>query len=97
MIITKRIVAAYAEAILDIMEHYPSKENTKNIFETLKDIYEQWDSRPDYDEATDLDMSAVLDHLSETARIYVENEDYLDFDCDEMVYGLFSIIGKQPK
>lgn len=97
-ILTKSIIAAYAGVILDIMEHQPSKENTKNISETIEELYADWDNLYDYGktpaEKADeyAEVATILDKLSTIAAEYVVADDYLDYDCDDMVYGLIQLI-----
>lgn len=97
-ILNKKIIASYAEVILDLMEHNPSKENTKNISETLEEIYEEWDEL--YSELTEdeivsyhyEDIYQILDKLTTIAAEYVVADAYLDYDNDDMVYGLIQLV-----
>lgn len=95
-IINKFIIASYAEVILDIMEHNPTKENTKNISETLEEIYEEWDefySDMDESEGAHYDeIYTILDKLTTIAAEYVVADAYLDYDNNDMVYGLIQLI-----
>lgn len=95
-IISKYIIASYAEAILDIMEHNPTKENTKNIRETLEEIYEEWDefcSTASEDESGKYDeIYTILDKLTAMSAEYVDAGDYLDFGNEYMVYGLRQLV-----
>lgn len=95
-IINKHIIALYAEVILDLMEHHPTKENTKNIRETLEEIYEEWDefySDAPKDELEKYDeIYTILDKLTTIAAEYVAADDYLDYDNDDMVYGLIQLV-----
>lgn len=95
-IISKYIIASYAEAILDIMEHNPTKENTKNIRETLEEIYEEWDefcSTVSEDESGKYgEIYTILGQLTAIATEYVEADDYLDYGHRTMVYELSQLI-----
>ena len=100
-VLDKTIIGAYAMAILDLMEHHPSKENTKNISETLEEIYEEWDeaySDMDESELAHYDeIYSILDKLTTIAAEYVVADCYLDYDNDDMVYGLIQLVGLGKK
>lgn len=96
-ILNKQIIGAYANVMLDIMENNPSKENTKNIKETLEDIFLTLeknyclnfseDEKKEYAE-----VYKILDKLSTTAIVSFIKGEIIDFDNDEMFKGLIQLV-----
>ena len=96
-ILNKQIIGAYASVMLDIMENNPSKENTKNIKETLEDIFLTLeknyclnfseDEKKEYAE-----VYKILDKLSTTAIVSFIKGEIIDFDNDEMFKGLIQLV-----
>ena len=96
-ILNKQIISAYANVMLDIMENNPSKENTKNIKETLEDIFLTLeknyclnfseDEKKEYAE-----VYKILDKLSTTAIVSFIKGEIIDFDNDEMFKGLIQLV-----
>lgn len=88
-ILNKKIIAAYAEAMLDLLEHQPTMENTRNIRETLYWLKNDWvdESADDYAQ-----VGVFLDRLFGIAERFVDEDTYLDYDADEFVYGLIELV-----
>lgn len=96
-ILNKQIIGAYANAMLDIMESSSSMENTKNIKETLEDIFLTFeknyclnfseDEKKEYAE-----VYKILDKLSTTAIVSFIKGEVIDFDNDEMFKGLIQLV-----
>lgn len=96
-ILNKQIIGAYANVMLDIMENNPSKENTKNIKETLENMFLALerdyllnfseDEKKEYAE-----VYKILDKLSTTAIVSFIKGEVIDFDNDEMFKGLIQLV-----
>ncbi len=96
-ILNKQIISAYANVMLDIMENNPSKENTKNIKETLENMFLSLerdyllnfseDEKKEYAE-----VYKILDKLSTTAIVSFIKGEIIDFDNDEMFKGLIKLV-----
>lgn len=101
-ILNKQIIGAYVNAMLDIMENNPSKENTVYIKETLEDIFLTLfknyclifseEEKKEYAE-----VYKILDKLSTAAIVSFIKGEIIDFDDDEMFNGLIQLaqLGKE--
>lgn len=96
-ILNKQIISAYANVMLDIMENNPSKENTKNIKETLENMFLALerdyllnfseDEKKEYAE-----VYKILDKLSTSAIVSFIKGEIIDFDNDEMFKCLIQLV-----
>lgn len=96
-ILNKQIISAYANVMLDIMENNPSKESTKNIKETLEDIFLAFDKNYHLNFSEDekkeyAEIYKILDKLSTTAIVSFIKGEIIDFDNDEIFKGLIQLV-----
>lgn len=96
-ILNKQIIGAYANVMLDIMENNPSKENTKNISETIEDLYLTLDKnyclKFSEDEKKEYaEVYNILDKLSTAATVSFIRGEVIDFDNDEVFKGLIQLV-----
>ena len=91
-ILTKQIVAAYANVMLDIMENNPSNENTKNIYQTLRELSIEWDNLYYNGSDSEKEIGNAIEKAAETAGMYYTAGEVIDFDNDEMFKGLIQLV-----
>ena len=96
-ILNKQIISAYANVMLDIMENNPSKENTKNISETIEDLYlaldkNYWLNFSEDEKKEYAEVYKILDKLSTAAIVSFIKGEIIDFDNDEMFKGLIQLV-----
>ena len=101
-VLNKQIISAYENVMLDIMENNPSKENTKNIAETLEDIFLTLEKNYCFNFSEDekkeyAEVYKILDKLSTDAIVSFIKGEIIDIDNDEMFKGLIQLaqLGKE--
>lgn len=88
MVITKQIISKYADAIFDIIKDEPSKENTKNISETLDMLFNEWKKvAPQND-----NVLRSLGEAASTSKTNVLFGSVLDLDDDKFVNDLSNLM-----